>query len=1372
MALPSNYKKTIRRYDRNTAKNTPQKVNSRRPKWHNGKIHLLLSILVIILNNLSTVHSYQCLHFETEGTTYPQGDINLKEGESLQIDCIINKTSPYSASDLQFLNGSEPVSPEYTRIVNDTVLRLFIPNPPLSNSNFFCNLNSKTLCYNIVNVGSAPQAVEDFQCIFYDWESLNCTWRAPQNHLRITYNLSFRIPETTGTFKCPSVNYVEETGYYNCEWNISSTPQYRQMSEKYTLFLQSYNSAGNKTQKFSYVHYSAIVPSAPIGLHIVNKTAHSVLLSWNLSFTMENFRDPPGLEHRIIYKMESDEKNTWHSVDALNLPKKGIRMFNLTGLPYAYKFYDVRIDLKVKSAEGEQYWSKFAYVTFRTLAELPARPPKTEIGSFEILKATSSKRDLYVYWEQINANEKNGGNFTYKITHIEENGASVKFTHNELTNAYALYRGVSLKALNFTIASWNDEGYSRKFSYVYVPNQGEVVPRPTSFSKIAYGNGTYELSWHPQTRDYSRPLDDYTIFWCENARDRPYQCNGQIYSKKIPPSDTIAYIDVDESKVFQFAISANAGHLSSGMVWASCTIIPGRALSKMSNVWVNSVNSTYIDIGWSLGCTDSVGVVQAYNVTYCPNPSGKDNPCEASHQQYTIINDTSTSIGRIKNLTPYTTYYIQIAPISKHGMGIFSDPLQNVTSEDAPTPPLNVRISEITNNSMLVTWKPPLKMNGRLKNYVIKYNDVKTENNGHTEMRLMNLTSYTNYTVTVQACTVRCSNLSNRIVVRTAFGSPGLITITPNKTSQQNILRWKPPKNPGGFLDTYQIEILKQFNNGNELPENFNTTALEYQLPKPICDENGVEAVIFRVRGINYDTSKDHGIAAFVGADSVNLESDPNGPFNITYFGPWSEGDYTNCMTSSNVLLFWIFGIPILIVLLFMLTLATRKVWYRLKAMRDVEISLPAGLDTTSDKETTKYPLSNWNTQMKGKDDKFSVKPSSDAISLLPNKTLGNGKDLSGSSENTDSTTLSLTSNKDCYNAKDILDNEENLSENTSNNSPNYSSEKPNYPIPLDQQYNSPYLKVTPAMPPLGNYTKGPWVDLNYFGSLEDEHIDDEALDSISQNTGATPYSENKKQDKIFGNYVLGITPQAQYECPNYGKAAILPQPVFFNPTFRQSLPVGYVQHTPANDFIPRPQAELPPAVNPLNEANKMPTGYVRFDDPSAKPDQISTISPDVYNGYVKDNSLRYDQKIADLQADLRVTPQTEPHYVKENPLLLDPDLKIKHDEPFIPRKLPKLPSFSEKISSGYVSAKDPMMNKRLNLSNVSSNGDEVSSPDSALSPEAYCRFGWNSDPNLEDGTDFELLLDNKLILDKSKDKKLNDEKNSYLPINTNLSKE
>ena len=99
----------------------------------------------------------------------------------------------------------------------------------------------------------------------------------------------------------------------------------------------------------------------------------------------------------------------------------------------------------------------------------------------------------------------------------------------------------------FYITSKNDEGTANSTSQVFVPSYEKGIflkfeifsklfffqklclffavrnLQPKSFTKIAYNETLFEVSWFPPN-DESK-VQNYTIFWClsENNRDRPYQ---------------------------------------------------------------------------------------------------------------------------------------------------------------------------------------------------------------------------------------------------------------------------------------------------------------------------------------------------------------------------------------------------------------------------------------------------------------------------------------------------------------------------------------------------------------------------------------------------------------------------------------------------------------------------------------------------------------------------------------------------------------------------------------------------------------------------------------------------------------------------------
>lgn len=104
---------------------------------------------------------------------------------------------------------------------------------------------------------------------------------------------------------------------------------------------------------------------------------------------------------------------------------------------------------------------------------VPGRPPKTDIGSFEIAENIGS-RDVYLYWQAIPEYLKNGDNFKYEIDHVEENGRKLSLTPNETTRTYAKFKGIGCySSYRFEIVSTNVVGANKERAKIFVPSQTE-----------------------------------------------------------------------------------------------------------------------------------------------------------------------------------------------------------------------------------------------------------------------------------------------------------------------------------------------------------------------------------------------------------------------------------------------------------------------------------------------------------------------------------------------------------------------------------------------------------------------------------------------------------------------------------------------------------------------------------------------------------------------------------------------------------------------------------------------------------------------------------------------------------------------------------
>lgn len=911
-------------------------------------------------------NSLRCsANVDTPGTTFPKGDIILEVGSNLTIYCILNETHPLAvnrnASHLLFYNRTERVSMDHITILNETTIQLHMTDVKKSKSMFYCKLrdssnSEKGVCLNTVMIDTKPQPVTDFSCVSYNWQNLSCTWKNPLYYVRTKYDLKFRLGGPGASKKmyisCPKKTATDES----CLWDLTTDPMYKQQDKEYFFYIHGYNQFGHWYQKdIQFHHFQRVLPSPPVNLKVLNKTAHSVTISWEPMLPMQVF--PGGLVHKVEY--QSMYKNVWEQVDTSMLPERleGPKVFTITinNLSYANTLYDIRVCMKsAKAQAGEQLWSLPSNITFRTLPTEPDYPPKTDVGSFQIEKGKLGKRNVYIYWQQLPEYHNNGANFSYVVTLVNPNtNLEVPLKPSEQSKTYAKFNDLEDMEYTFKIYSTNSEGRSSS-SEVTVPQKNHLLPEPISFTKIAYEKQTYELSWiPPKMAEFS--FVDYTLFWCANDRDRPYQCTGFLNWIHIPGDSIAQNITVPDDKIYQFAISMNMGSTSSGMVWSLCTVIHNRFSSKMNNVYIRHVGSSSIVVAWQLECSDRVGVIKGFIVRYCPVWSIST---ECGEKELSLeTNDSTATELNVTGLRSYTVYKLSVAVLTTDGPGEPSEPVYNTTYASAPSRPPEIKsVQDITNTSANVTWQKPsvAERNGNIVEYQICFNSTNSnticitdpEKFGSSQSAVINnLDAFTIYTVKIRAFTNAWSANSTGIEFLTHIGNPEKMSQPRaefvNATATHII--WDPPKKPNGPLQGYQIKI--NYFNGksqhlNEVCSNRNETCSALVvLTQPLKCEDHRPNVQIRAYNVIVDENGEH----------------------IKIYGPWSDSDYLMCTNYAVGLQGTIlFALLLSMFLLPLIYYLGKKMYEMFKKSSELAVKLPPGLDIDTKDTKSHFTSQPW----------------------------------------------------------------------------------------------------------------------------------------------------------------------------------------------------------------------------------------------------------------------------------------------------------------------------------------------------------------------------------------------------------------------------
>ncbi len=215
-------------------------------------------------------------------------------------------------------------------------------------------------------------------------------------------------------------------------------------------------------------------PKAPTIDVLQSLDARRVQLEYSIDNYLHLF--PPGFDQEAQYKSKYDK--TWTSMNIsfidTNQDKHNVS-YVIEGL-HPFTNYTVRIRMRsaanndTSDPNYDKFWSPYAFQTVKTIAVRPDQPPATAIGSFEVVNHDIQNRNVFVYWQQIAPETRNGPGFHYSITETAQADKAVPLIPKIMTNAYALFTQLPMND-NFTffVTSKNENGTAPTASKLFVP---------------------------------------------------------------------------------------------------------------------------------------------------------------------------------------------------------------------------------------------------------------------------------------------------------------------------------------------------------------------------------------------------------------------------------------------------------------------------------------------------------------------------------------------------------------------------------------------------------------------------------------------------------------------------------------------------------------------------------------------------------------------------------------------------------------------------------------------------------------------------------------------------------------------------------------
>ncbi len=336
-------------------------------------------------------------------------------------------------------------------------------------------------------------------------------------------------------------------------------------------------------------------------------------------------------------------------------------------------------------------------------------------------------------------------------------------------------------------------------------------------------------------------------------------------------------------------------------------ISPKIVVGKLKTVAVDVVDKDAIKVRWRLDCSDRVGIVTGYKISYCP--ISDHNPTSASpcvEEQSEVVTAPDVEKKWLEDLKPWTYYKVGVAVLTRAGESEISDFLVNRTKSARPgSPPDELEVFLKGRNQAVLSWEPPKEPNGPIAMYAIRYkytnflgkDQILSASTDQHRFKLDNLVFNAAYTVSVVACT-EVAELSEPVCgkdwaeanVITGIGPSGIMPspLVTFKNSTEVKIEWGHGFfHKGGPLHHFDIKIIHQTLNRSVILEapghaESSTVSLakigENEDWTPDCSNKSITNLYnFTIRAVTVDRSIDQ-----------------------TYEGEWSPTEVTPAYCTSK----------------------------------------------------------------------------------------------------------------------------------------------------------------------------------------------------------------------------------------------------------------------------------------------------------------------------------------------------------------------------------------------------------------------------------------------------------------------------------------
>ncbi|XP_050991467.1 phosphatidylinositol phosphatase PTPRQ [Labeo rohita] len=348
-----------------------------------------------------------------------------------------------------------------------------------------------------------------------------------------------------------------------------------------------------------------------------------------------------------------------------------------------------------------------------------------------------------------------------------------------------------------------------------VQSETEAVTEELSTELSALTRGTDQpqlVNLSPsQPRRFTRAIATDSTQQQTNPPTRPATTIG---IEVLPPteetadlsSNNIMYVVRRLSPFTEYTFSVTARNIIGEGPFTEVTVKTTEQVpSSVQNVSYQNMTSTSIHVTWDPPLNPN-GKITHYTV-YAENL--------LTNQQLRQMTNTTTAV--LTGLEKYSSYKVRVAASTAVGESPLTDEdyIFVMTLEDEPdSPPRNLSVVKTTSSTATLTWSPPEKPNGIIRQYKVSYTNgtySNTVNSTSPSATLRYLKPYTHYNVTVRAFTLhghgnQISDTLQMLSGEDVPGSPPYDLTYENIGSSEVNVSWSPPLLANGIILFYNVE--------------------------------------------------------------------------------------------------------------------------------------------------------------------------------------------------------------------------------------------------------------------------------------------------------------------------------------------------------------------------------------------------------------------------------------------------------------------------------------------------------------------------------------------------------------------------------------